>query len=145
MSDNHPDIVYVEMKFSTSLAIIDLIQPITNRICQQLGYDEDAQYWIWLAAQEALNNAIEHGNKMDTTKKIHLWITVSSGEFRITIKDEGEGFDLTKVPDPTKPENLLKTSGRGLFYMKSFMDRVEYTSENGTTVTMIKRLQGQAK
>ncbi|MCB1044991.1 MAG: ATP-binding protein [Acidobacteria bacterium] len=140
---NHTDIVYVEMRFSTSLAILDLIQPITDRICGQLGYDEDTRYWIWLATQEALNNAIEHGNKMDDNKKVHLWITTENGEFRIAVKDEGEGFDMSKIPDPTKPENLLKTSGRGLFYMKSFMDRVEYINENGTTVTMIKRLQEQ--
>ncbi len=143
MTTPHSDIVYVEMQFSTSLAILDLIQPITNRICEQLGYDSDAQYWIWLATQEALNNAIEHGNKMDTNKKVQLKVTVDAGEFRITVKDEGDGFDLSKVPDPTKPENILKTSGRGLFYMKSFMDQVEYTTENGTTVTMIKRLQEQ--
>ena len=133
------DINLVEIRFNSSLAILDLIQPITNKVCDQLGFDEDSRYWIWLATQEALNNAIKHGNKMDDTKKVDFCIQVEDDEFRIIIRDEGEGFDYSKVPDPTKPENLLKTSGRGIFYMRSFMDHVEYKADSGTTVTMIKR------
>ena len=139
------DINLVEIRFNSSLAILDLIQPITDKVCDQLGYDEDARYWIWLATQEALNNAIEHGNKMDENKKVEFSIQVEHEEFRIIVKDEGDGFDFSTVPDPTKPENLLKTSGRGIFYMRSFMDHVEYKSENGTTVTMIKRHQDNEK
>ena len=133
------DINLVEIRFNSSLAILDLIQPITNKVCDQLGYDEDSRYWIWLATQEALNNAIKHGNKMDENKKVDFRIQVEDDEFRIVIKDEGEGFDFGKVPDPTQPQNLLKTSGRGIFYMRSFMDHVEYNAESGTTVTMIKK------
>ncbi|MDJ0836954.1 MAG: ATP-binding protein [Acidobacteriota bacterium] len=133
------DINLVEIRFNSSLAILDLIQPITNKVCDQLGFDEDSRYWIWLATQEALNNAIKHGNKMDEKKKVDFCIQVEDDQFRIIIKDEGEGFDQGKVPDPTEEANLLKTSGRGIFYMRSFMDHVEYNSENGTTVTMIKR------
>ena len=92
-----------------------------------------------MATQEALNNAIKHGNKMDEKKKVDFCIQVEDEEFRIIIRDEGEGFDFGQVPDPTEPQNLLKTSGRGIFYMRSFMDHVEYNSENGTTVTMIKK------
>ena len=132
------DLSLVEFRFNSSLVILDLIQPITDRICDQLGFEEDTRYWIWLATQEALNNAIKHGNKMDGNKKVYFSIQLENNEFKIVIKDEGEGFDLSRVPDPTKRENLLKTSGRGIFYMRSFMDRVEYNSENGTTVTMIK-------
>ena len=138
MSDQFPGLNLVEIRFNSSLAILDFLQPITNKICDQLGFDEDAQYWIWLATQEALNNAIKHGNKMDENKKVHFSIQVENDNFRIIVKDEGKGFDLSNIPDPTKPENLLKTSGRGIFYMRSFMDHVEYNSENGTTVTMIK-------
>lgn len=133
------DIILFDIRFNSSLSIIDLIQPITNKVCEQLGFDEDGQYWIWLATQEALNNAIEHGNKLDPSKMVEFSAKVSDGEFRLSVCDEGEGFDLSKVPDPTKPENLLKTSGRGIFYMKSFMDRVEYNTDNGTRVTLIKR------
>ena len=138
MSHKYSELTLVEIRFNSTLAILDLIQPITNKVCDQLGFDEDTQYWVWLATQEALNNAIKPGNKMDGTKKVHFAIRVENDEFRIMIKDEGKGFDLAKVPDPTNPENLLKTSGRGIFYLKSFMDRVEYNTEDGTTVTMTK-------
>lgn len=142
MSSSFPkDITLFEMRFNSSLTILDLIQPITDKVCEQLEFDEDGQYWIWLATQEALNNAIKHGNKMDPNKMVDFGVHVVDGEFRITIQDEGPGFDLTQVPDPTQPENLLKTSGRGIFYMKSFMDRVEYNTENGTKVTLVKRRQ----
>lgn len=142
MSSSFPrDITLFEMRFNSSLTILDLIQPITNKVCEQLSFDEDGQYWIWLATQEALNNAIKHGNKMDPNKMVDFGVHVAEGEFRITVQDEGQGFDLEQVPDPTKPENLLKTSGRGIFYMKSFMDRVEYNTEKGTKVTLVKRSQ----
>ena len=139
MSQDFKDLNLVDIRFNSTLGILELIQPITNKICEQLGFDEDAQYWVWLATQEALNNAIKHGNKMDHRKMVHFSICVENNEFQIVVKDEGEGFDLAKVPDPTHPDNLLKPSGRGIFYIKSFMDRVEYNTENGTTVTMIKQ------
>lgn len=135
------DINLLELRFNSSLAILDLIQPITNKVCDQLGFDDDAKYWIWLATQEALNNAIKHGNRMDPNKKVSFYLQVQEGEFRIIVKDEGKGFNPLEVPDPTARENLLKTSGRGIFYMKSFMDHVEYNTENGTTVTLVKRQQ----
>lgn len=138
MPDQFADLSLIEIRFNSTLAILDLIQPITNKVCDQLGFDEDTRYWIWLATQEALNNAIKHGNKMDGRKKVDFAIQVENDDFRIIIKDQGEGFDLAKVPDPTNPENLLKTSGRGIFYMKSFMDKVEYNTEEGTSVTMTK-------
>ena len=139
MNNSFKDLNLVQIRFNSSLAILDLMQPITNKICDQLGFDEDTRYWIWLATQEALNNAIKHGNQMDERKMVDFSVKIENDEFRIIIKDEGKGFDVTSVPDPTKPENLLKTSGRGIFYMKSFMDHVEYNAENGTQVTMIKR------
>jgi len=138
MSDQFNELTLLEIRFNSTLAILDLIQPITDKVCDQLGFDEDTRYWIWLATQEALNNAIKHGNKMDGAKKVDFAIQLENNEFRIVIRDEGDGFDLAKVPDPTNPENLLKTSGRGIFYMKSFMDQVEYNTDAGTMVTMTK-------
>ncbi|CAM2005729.1 ATP-binding protein [Acanthopleuribacter pedis] len=138
------EITLVEIRFNSSLAILDMIQPITNKVCDQLGFDEDSQYWIWLATQEALNNAIKHGNKFDPNKKVLFGLQVDGGEFRIIIQDEGEGFVVDEVPDPTRKENLLKTSGRGIFYMRSFMDRVEYNTDKGTKVTLVKRHQDES-
>lgn len=132
-----------EIRFNSNLVILDLLQPITDKVCEQLGFGEDDRYWIWLAIQEALNNSIKHGNKMDPEKFVDFQVKVWEGEFQITIKDEGDGFDPSTIPDPTKQENLLKTSGRGIFYMKSIMDKVQYQTENGTKVTMIKK-RGQS-
>ena len=143
MSQNLKDIHYVDLKFGTSLGILDIIQSLTSRICEQMNFDEDTTYWIWLATQEAINNAIKHGNKMDQDKFVHLMMMSKGDEFQISVKDEGEGFDHTTIPDPTKPENLLKTNGRGLFYMRNFMDRVEYTNNQGTKVTLTKKIRGQ--
>ena len=136
------DIQFVDLRFGTSLGILDIIQTLTGRVCEQMDFDEDTSYWIWLATQEALNNAIKHGNKMDQDKFVHLLMQAKDGEFVISIKDEGEGFDHTKIPDPTAKENLLKTSGRGLFYMRNFMDRVEYSVQDGTKVTLTKKIRG---
>ena len=135
----HESLSFVELSFSTSLAILDLIQPITNRIGQQLELDEDGRYWIWLATQEALNNAVRHGNKMQAGKNVHFRIDMSPGKMTIRVRDEGDGFDPGSVPDPTNSENLLKSSGRGLFYMHKFMDEVSFKTDHGTEVTMVKR------
>ena len=93
---------------------------------------------IRLALEEALINAIKHGNKLDTTKKVHVEATVTPEQIEIMIEDEGPGFCRADVPDPTAEENLLKCSGRGILLMETYMDRVEY-SNAGRRVRMIKR------
>ncbi|MCB1052380.1 MAG: ATP-binding protein [Acidobacteria bacterium] len=136
------DIKFVDLRFSTSLGILDIIKSLMGRICEQMEFDEDSSYWIWLATQEALNNAIKHGNKMDKNKFVHLVLSTLDDEFTISVQDEGEGFDQSSIPDPTAPENLLKTSGRGLFFMRNFMDRVEIQINQGTKVTLTKKIKG---
>ena len=136
------DIKFVDLRFSTSLGILDIIKSLMGRICEQMEFDEDSSYWIWLATQEALNNAIKHGNKMDKNKFVHLVLSTLDDEFTISVQDEGEGFDQSSIPDPTAPENLLKTSGRGLFFMRNFMDRVEIQINQGTKVTLNKKIKG---
>lgn len=139
MTDLPKEISLFEIRFNSNLVILDLLQPITDQVCKQLGFEEDDRYWIWLAIQEGLNNAIKHGNKMNPEKFVEFQVKVLEGEFRITIQDEGDGFDPSIIPNPTDKENLLKTSGRGIFYMRSFMDTVEYQSGQGTRVTMVKK------
>ncbi|PIE01268.1 MAG: ATP-binding protein [Acidobacteria bacterium] len=136
----HQSLSFIELNFSSSLAILDLIQPIANRMGEQLGFSEDDRYWTWLAIQEALNNAVRHGNKMEADKQVTFRIDMVDESLIIQVKDQGEGFDPESIPDPTAPDNLLKSSGRGLFYMYQFMDEVTIEIENGTMVTMIKRV-----
>ncbi|PIE88883.1 MAG: ATP-binding protein [Acidobacteria bacterium] len=136
----HQSLSFIELNFSSSLAILDLIQPIANRMGEQLGFSEDDRYWTWLAIQEALNNAVRHGNKMEADKQVTFRIDMVDESLIIQVKDQGEGFDPESIPDPTAPDNLLKSSGRGLFYMYQFMDEVTIETEDGTMVTMIKRV-----
>lgn len=91
-----------------------------------------------LAFSEAASNAFHHGNKNDHSKKVTIVITIEDSLFKVSIKDEGKGFVLDKVPDPTKPENILKDSGRGIHIMKSFLDDIQYNfSSEGTEVILI--------
>ncbi len=91
---------------------------------------------------EAIGNAITHGNKGDISKTIGIFITLRQKKMTIKVQDQGEGFDDSSLPDPLAPENLLNLSGRGIFFMKSLMDRVEFKCNgNGSTVIMEKTFQ----
>jgi len=98
--------------------------------------------FIRLALEEALVNAIKHGNSQDVAKRVHLDMDVVDDDLRLTIRDEGSGFDPKGVADPLAPENRMKTSGRGIFYMKTFMDQVHYSfnPSGGTSLLMTKNL-----
>jgi len=94
-----------------------------------------------MAVREAVTNAVLHGNKQDETKAVDLILKSSPDAFEIIIHDQGSGFNPNDVPDPTDEENILKTSGRGIFFMRTFMDEVHWLirPEGGTTVRMLKR------
>lgn len=106
------------------------------------GLAEEASFGIDMAVREAITNAIVHGNQEDDTKQVEMTLNCSSRTIEIEVSDQGAGFDPGAVPDPTAVENLMKTSGRGNFLMRSFMDEVEWKNrpEGGTTVRMVKRL-----
>lgn len=93
-----------------------------------------------LALEEGIINAIKHGNRMDLSKVVRIQWAVSSEKIRVIIKDQGNGFDVCDVPDPTAEENLERPCGRGIMLMKAFMDIIEY-SENGTVLT-IEKIRG---
>jgi serine/threonine-protein kinase RsbW len=108
---------------------------------QSCGVGEDAAFGVDVAVREAITNAMVHGNKEDEAKTIELTLNCLGRELEIEVKDQGEGFDPTSIPDPTEPANILKTSGRGIFLMRSFMDEVQWSMrpEGGTTVRMTKK------
>jgi serine/threonine-protein kinase RsbW len=105
------------------------------------GLGEDAAFGIGLAVREAVTNAIIHGNQQDETKTVEVSFTSSSSALVILVRDKGEGFDPAAVPDPTDPQHLLQASGRGILFMRTFMDEVEWARhpEGGTVVRMIKK------
>lgn len=118
----------------------DEIQPVEDAIlhaCAEYGFDESARFAIKLAMEEALTNAIKHGNAMDPNKNVHVKYQVDPEQLELSVRDEGPGFHPAHVPDPTHIDNLEKPSGRGIMLMRAYMTDVWY-DQAGTTVTMIK-------
>ncbi|HSQ24580.1 MAG TPA: ATP-binding protein [Pyrinomonadaceae bacterium] len=121
-------------------AVADAAAAVTDFI-RNCGVSEDSAFGIEMALREAVTNAMVHGNHEDESKSVEVIFNCHDNELEVEVRDQGEGFDPAKVPDPTSAENLLKTSGRGIFLMRTFMDEIEWLHrpEGGTAVRMTKR------
>jgi len=106
--------------------------------------DESDIFDIRLSLEETLINAIKYGNKLNSKLPVLVDVDCKNNLFSLSIEDQGEGYDYKSIPDPTKEENMFRTSGRGVFLVKHLMDKVEF-NKKGNRVTMIKRLQKRAK
>jgi len=135
-----PAIIF--LSFSSAFEFMDTVHELTEEILREAGFGDDDLYWLTVAVREAITNAVKHGNRMDPAKRVEAEFTVGAGELRVRVADRGEGFDIDSVPDPRLPENLLREKGRGIYYIRTFMDYVRYDilPGKGTTVTMVKRL-----
>ncbi|MBU1084387.1 MAG: ATP-binding protein [Candidatus Omnitrophota bacterium] len=111
---------------------------------REKGINEDVIFEIHVGFEEALRNAMMHGNKFDISKKVTVEIEITDSFVRICVEDEGEGFDPEKIPDPTLDENLLKECGRGVYLLTHLMDSVEY-KKNGRCVIMTKNFRSENK
>ena len=137
----------VRLEFPSLFDMIDLVQAVSDRLARLLGLDDDTQHWVGVAVRESVINAIKHGNRSDPAKTVRVEFTMVPAacpcELVIRVCDEGNGFEPSGLPDPLAPENLLKSSGRGIFFMRSFMDDVQILRlpEGGTEVRMVKRFQ----
>jgi serine/threonine-protein kinase RsbW len=123
---------------------IELVQVVLRDCLERLGMEDDARHWVDLAVREALANAIKHGNAQNPSKQVHVDLAVEGEDLVIRVEDEGAGFDPSQLADPLAPENILLRDGRGIFYMKSFMDEIQFGAGpgGGTMVTLRKRLTG---
>jgi len=136
----------VRLEIHSSFEMLDFVQLVSDRIGQLAGLDEEALHWIGVAVRESVINAIKHGNREDYAKLVTIEFTftprTTPTELRIRVTDQGEGFDPDEVGNPLAPENLLKSSGRGIFFMRRFMDDVALRRrpEGGTEVRMLKKL-----
>jgi serine/threonine-protein kinase RsbW len=132
----------VEMTLESTLENVEVADDVTQRMCAAAGLEEEDQHKVEMAVHESMINAVRHGNHGDANKKVWLRVQIRDDQLEIRIRDEGSGFDLSQVPDPLTPENLLRVSGRGIFLIRTFMDefRVENPEGLGTEVIMIKRL-----
>jgi serine/threonine-protein kinase RsbW len=117
------------------------VEEFVNYFAHDLLISEEKIPGLMLAVTEATTNAIIHANKGDANKIVTINVEEESDKIIITVKDEGEGFDPSSVPDPTEPENLLKDSGRGLYLMKIYMDRLDFkvTPEGCETILVMKK------
>ncbi len=135
----------VRLQFCSAFDMLDFVQLVSDHLCRRIGFDEDSMHWVGVAVRESVINAIKHGNQHDQSKMVYVDFrsTVEpDGELVISVCDEGEGFEPKEVADPLAPENMLKSSGRGIFLMRSFMDDVSLHKrpEGGMEVRMTKKV-----
>ena len=135
----------VRLDFRSTLDMLDLVQGVGDHVGRMSGLDEDALHWLGVAIRESVINAVRHGNQGDEAKRVHVEFTQIKDDFgpgvAIRVRDEGLGFDPETLPDCCDPENLLKSSGRGIFMIRSFMDELvlRRAAEGGMEVMMVKR------
>jgi len=121
---------------SDTLAIAVVYERIISGL-KEADFSEDDVFAVHLALEEAFINAVKHGNRLDPAKKIQIEYARSEDKVRISITDEGEGFNPSDVPDPRVGDNLYKTDGRGILLMQSYMDEVKF-NERGNHVDMVR-------
>jgi len=134
------------MELPSSFELLDLVQIVSDRMTALAGLGDDAMHWVSVAVRESVINAIKHGNKEDRHKRVTVEFGLSPREkpnqFEVEVLDEGDGFDPEVVANPLDAENMLKSSGRGIFFMRSFMDDVTMARrpQGGMSVRMRKKL-----
>lgn len=133
----------IEFEFPSAISLMHSILDYLMKRVEKVGIVEAENSNLFVALDEAFVNAIKHGNKFDANKIVRISAEVSPTEARFTIEDEGEGFDINSIPDPCNPENLFKTSGRGVLIIHNIMDEVQY-NERGNRLTMIKKSKVQS-
>jgi serine/threonine-protein kinase RsbW len=122
------------------------VQVLSDRMSHMAAFDEDAVHWVGVAVRESVINAIKHGNREDPGKLVTVEFAFTPiddpSQLVVRVTDQGEGFDPQEIADPLAPENILKSSGRGIFFMRSFMDDVQLSRApgGGMEVCMVKKL-----
>ena len=136
----------VHLEFTSAFEMLDFVQVVTEHMGRSVGLDDDARHWVSVAIRESVINAIKHGNRLDDSKTVTIEFAfvpaATPTELIVRVMDQGEGFEPDLIADPLAPENLLKSSGRGIFFMRSFMDDVSLhkVPEGGMEVRMVKKL-----
>ncbi len=130
-----------ELRLPSRIEAIDEAATAVARLVSRSGLGEDVAFAIDMDVREAIANAVIHGNKFDESKFVEITVQTSPDSLEISVHDQGAGFNPEALADPTEEENLLKSSGRGIFFVRNFMDEVYWLTppEGGTTVRMIKR------
>jgi serine/threonine-protein kinase RsbW len=133
------------LEFCSTYEMLDFVQVASDHLGRLAGLDDDALHWVGVAVRESVINAIKHGNGGDEQKHVYVEFTPLNASapsgIAIRVRDEGPGFDPAELPDPLAPENVLKSSGRGIFIIRNFMDEMvlQRAPQGGMEVTMVKR------
>jgi serine/threonine-protein kinase RsbW len=136
----------VRLQIASSFDLLDFVQLVSDRLGAMAGLDEDAIHWVGVAVREGVINAIKHGNREDAAKRVTIEFALepdgASDVLTVSVIDQGTGFEPEAVADPLAPENVLKSSGRGIFFMRNFMDDVSLrrVPEGGMEVRMVKKV-----
>jgi serine/threonine-protein kinase RsbW len=136
----------VRLQIYSTFEMLDFVQVVSDELGHMYGLDDDAVHWVGVAVRESVINAIKHGNREDRSKTVTIEFALDApdtpSELVVRIVDQGEGFEVLDVGNPLAPENILKSSGRGIFFMRSFMDDVQLrrVPEGGMEVRMVKKL-----
>ena len=137
----------VRLEFTSAFEMVDFVQMVSDHVGRSVGLDEDSLHWVGVAIRESVINAIKHGNRNDAAKHVFVEFEATTveavPELSIRVRDQGEGFEPEEVANPLAPENLLKSSGRGIFLIRNFMDDVQLqrAPEGGMEIRMVKRVQ----
>jgi len=140
----------VRLQIPSLFDMVDLVQILCDRMSHIAAFDEDAVHWVGVAVRESVINAIKHGNRENPDKIVTVEFAFTPVDdpvqLAVRVTDQGEGFDPQEVADPLAPENILKSSGRGIFFMRSFMDDVQLSRApgGGMQVYMVKKLAAGA-
>lgn len=137
-----PEAKHLEVVLDTHVESVNLAEEMCLRVAEAVGFNEDECYRIGMSVREGVINAFHYGNQEKPEKKIHLIVDLTREKMIIHVMDEGKGFRLADVPDPLAEENLLSTSGRGIFLMRTFMDEFDVVSgrTGGAEIIMSKKI-----
>jgi serine/threonine-protein kinase RsbW len=132
----------IEVTLETQLDSVDLAESIAMRVAESVGFGEEDVHKIGMSVREGVINAYNYGNQQDRRKKILMTVELGGEKMTVRVLDQGKGFDVSHVPDPLDEENLLRTSGRGLFLMRAFMDEFEVRRGygGGAELVMVKNI-----
>ena len=136
----------IRLEFSSAFEMLDFVQVVSDHLSRGIGLDDDSRHWVSVAIRESVINAIKHGNRNDAEKHVFVEFETATRsdvpELAIRVRDQGEGFDPETLANPLDPENLLKSSGRGIFLIRNFMDDVQLqrAPEGGMEIRMVKRM-----
>jgi len=130
-----------EIELPSRIESVEEAAMMADDFAKTCGFGDEIIFAVDLAIRESVANAVKHGNKFDESKKVDLTLDDKPEGFEITVRDYGSGFSIDDIPDPTDPENILKTNGRGILFMRSFMDEVQWENpaDGGLMVKMLKK------